>query len=291
MFIVSANAAMVIPNSDMAKDRSVAPSKSPVISDNWELEKVDFIHYAKSSGIAPKGATPKCYNLLGYKWKSLPVKYTINPTNPYGLTESFVAQAISNGVDEWDRYTTQNLFYDTQYIDYGATWGILDTKNALVFGNYPDDRVIAVTRVWFTKGKSIVEFDVMFNTMFRWGDATNPPTNTYCAEWQTQCTSWYYDCTRWDNITYENGTVVNECVEWQEVCGSWQDVCIRQVTEQIPVMDLQNIATHELGHGVGLNDIYDSQCSGVTMYGYSNYMEVNKRTLEKPDITGLQQIY
>ena len=56
-------------------------------------------------------------------------------------------------------------------------------------------------------------------------------------------------------------------------------------------MDLQNIATHELGHSAGLNDIYSSTCSEVTMYGYSSYGETKKRTLEQPDITGLQKIY
>ncbi len=56
-------------------------------------------------------------------------------------------------------------------------------------------------------------------------------------------------------------------------------------------MDLQNIATHELGHGVGLGDIYSSSCSEVTMYGYSDYGEIIKRTLEQPDITGLQKLY
>jgi len=57
------------------------------------------------------------------------------------------------------------------------------------------------------------------------------------------------------------------------------------------VMDLQNIATHELGHAVGLSDIYQSSCKTVTMYGYSNYGEIQKRTLEQPDITGLQKLY
>lgn len=57
------------------------------------------------------------------------------------------------------------------------------------------------------------------------------------------------------------------------------------------VMDLQNIATHEKGHSVGLADIYTSSCGYVTMYGYSSYGETIKRTLESPDIYGLQSIY
>ncbi len=56
-------------------------------------------------------------------------------------------------------------------------------------------------------------------------------------------------------------------------------------------MDLQNIATHELGHGVGLSDVYETNCSAVTMYGYSTEGETDKRTLETPDITGLRTLY
>lgn len=57
------------------------------------------------------------------------------------------------------------------------------------------------------------------------------------------------------------------------------------------VMDLQNIATHELGHAIGLDDVYDTSCSEVTMYGYSDYGEIKKRDLAYPDITGLQKLY
>ena len=56
-------------------------------------------------------------------------------------------------------------------------------------------------------------------------------------------------------------------------------------------MDLQNIATHEFGHSVGLGDLYSSTCSEVTMYGYSTEGETKKQTLEEPDITGLQVLY
>lgn len=57
------------------------------------------------------------------------------------------------------------------------------------------------------------------------------------------------------------------------------------------VMDLRNIATHELGHGVGMIDIYASSCSNVTMYGYGAIGETNKRTLEQLDINGLLSLY
>jgi hypothetical protein len=57
------------------------------------------------------------------------------------------------------------------------------------------------------------------------------------------------------------------------------------------VMDIQNIATHEIGHTLGLSDLYTTSCSPVTMYGYSWNGDTGKRTLESPDITGLQKLY
>ena len=57
------------------------------------------------------------------------------------------------------------------------------------------------------------------------------------------------------------------------------------------LMDVQNIATHELGHGIGLADVYKVPCGAVTMYGYSNNGDIEKRTLAPPDITGLQTLY
>ena len=57
------------------------------------------------------------------------------------------------------------------------------------------------------------------------------------------------------------------------------------------VMDLQNIATHELGHALNLADIYDSTKSYLTMYGYSNNGDIEKRTLAAGDIAGIQKIY
>jgi hypothetical protein len=57
------------------------------------------------------------------------------------------------------------------------------------------------------------------------------------------------------------------------------------------VMDIQNIATHEIGHTLGLNDLYSTTCIPETMYGYSGNGETSKRTLEIPDITGLKMLY
>ena len=200
------------------------------------LDKVTFIHYKDGSirvgGNAQTGSAP-CYKLMGVKWASLPVSYVINPSNS-GLSEKFVSSAISASAETWDVATSKELFNNVFAIDPSAKYGVADGKNAITFGLYSDNsKVIAVTSVWYSRfGKQIVEFDMLFNTYYHWGDAT----------------------------------------------------------ANSALMDLQNIATHELGHSVGLSDLYN-KCNLVTMYGYSTEGETIKRDLEIGDITGLRSMY
>jgi hypothetical protein len=56
-------------------------------------------------------------------------------------------------------------------------------------------------------------------------------------------------------------------------------------------MDIQNIATHEMGHWWGLKDLYGSADSAKTMYGIADYALTFQRTLEPDDIAGIQWIY
>ena len=235
--IAIVSASMLIPADENGKENGNAEI-SPVIGENWVIEnngliRIDFIHYVKPENPGKPGKTESCYKLMGVKWKSLPVNYVINPSNS-GLDESFVVSTISTSSEIWDSSTASELFNDAYGINYTATYGVQNFMNAIDFGDYPNDGVIAVTSVWYTPvGKQIVEFDMRFNTRFLWGDATINPA----------------------------------------------------------VMDLQNIATHELGHSVGLADIYSTTCGVVTMYGYSTEGETQKRSLETPDITGLQRLY
>ena len=55
--------------------------------------------------------------------------------------------------------------------------------------------------------------------------------------------------------------------------------------------DVQNIATHELGHSLGLADLYGSSDSDKTMYGYAAQGETKKRTLSQDDMDGITYLY
>jgi len=227
---------------------SVTPSGATVIVPQTAIERspaldyVDIIHYkkdfARPSG--PSKGGPSCYGFIskGAKLKAIEDIY-VNGVNS-GMQDSDVLNGTVTSANTWDSETAANIFNsyvpdsDANFDD-GAS---PDGRNEVSFGSYPQEGVIAVTRIWGIfygppSGRYIDQFDILFNTAYSWGDAA-------------------------DNAG---------------------------------LMDFQNIATHELGHGVGLADIYDSGCGTVTMYGYSNYGETQKRTLELPDIKGLETLY
>jgi hypothetical protein len=54
--------------------------------------------------------------------------------------------------------------------------------------------------------------------------------------------------------------------------------------------DIRNVGTHEVGHVVGLADLYRSNYSQLTMYGYAAPMETLKRSLQTGDMLGTERL-
>lgn len=80
-----------------------------------------------------------------------------------------------------------------------------------------------------------------------------------------------------------------QLVEWDQVYDDvdfdWSE------NGEADKMDFESIATHELGHSVGLGDLYTDACSEQTMYGYAGCGETKKRSLEAGDIAGIKKLY
>jgi hypothetical protein len=91
--------------------------------------------------------------------------------------------------------------------------------------------------------------------------------------------------TVWGN--FGGTTTSRQIVEWDQVFNTSYAWGINELGK----MDFNNISTHELGHAVGMGDIYTNGCSTVTMYGYANFGETNKTSLEAADITGINELY
>lgn len=56
-------------------------------------------------------------------------------------------------------------------------------------------------------------------------------------------------------------------------------------------VDVQNIATHEAGHWLMLDDMYNKPANEQTMYGISAEFELQKRSLGSGDMAGILEIY
>jgi len=56
-------------------------------------------------------------------------------------------------------------------------------------------------------------------------------------------------------------------------------------------MDIWNVATHEYGHWLCLDDLYGGGDSAKTMYGYVSYCDIHARDLHADDINGIIAIY
>jgi len=163
-------------------------------------------------------------------------------------------------VNPYTSYLTENFVYTNLEINIGK-WENAAGKNILGEGSMTGDVLVADTvspddlnEVYFA---DVVDGDTIAVTIV-WGYFGGPPQTRKLVEWDQV----------YDDQDYP-----------------WSD------SGESGKMDFENIATHELGHSVGMNDIYDSTCSDVTMYGYADFGETKKGTLEIPDITGVFNLY
>jgi Matrixin len=210
---------------------ALSVSTQELVSVTYTIKAEDY--YAKPGGTPGGGGKPSPgYQLTGYKWLTLPLTVRVNPD---GLSSTLVGDAIYASAEAWDVQTNAELVNSYQ-VDTSVTLDgpTADGINEIVFGPIADSSTIAQCTFWFNRRtKGLVDFEIVFNTQYTWGDATVTPS----------------------------------------------------------LMDVQNIATHEIGHGFGLADLYDTQWSEQTMYGYGSAGETKKRTLESGDIAGIQKLY
>ena len=209
---------------------ALSVSFSELDSVTYTLELQDY--YARPPGTPGGGSkTPTGYKLTGYKWLTLPLTIRVNPG---GLDETFILNAIIDSAEAWDIPANAELVDTYQVSTFTLDGATEDQVNDIVFGPIQNSNIIAQCTYWYYRTtRELVDFEIVFNTYYDWGNAAENPE----------------------------------------------------------LMDVQNIATHEIGHGFGLADLYKDEFSEETMYGYGNIGETKKRTLDLGDIAGIQKLY
>jgi hypothetical protein len=98
-----------------------------------------------------------------------------------------------------------------------------------------------------------------------------------------QTTVWYYTQT---SEIVEFGMVFSTAYKWGiDADGEGSGSVL------VGAFDVQDIATHEAGHTLMLDDLYMSGASALTMYGYGSYGQTYARSLGTGDISGINAIY
>lgn len=218
-----------------------------------DLEQHIFVHYAKGAKPKPPATDTGYYKLLGAKWQTLPVKIEVNPTNSYGLSSEDVVATIAGAAAEWDDGT-----YSQSDNDPSTTW----TGVAV---NLIDDTIGTSSKGYDDLAWSSDKLDGHNTIVF--GDY---PTSGVIAV----TIIWY---NRASKAIVEFDMVLDTSFTWG--------------IGESGKMDLQNIVTHELGHGLGLGDVYQTAANQETMYGYAIEGETIKRSLYIGDQTGITKLY
>ena len=141
-----------------------------------DLQKITFVHYAKSSG-QPKPVwddTVDKYKLLfgGIKWENT-MQYEVHPDGS-DLDDDDVMTTLSTSLKTWDTAITAEFkpFDDPIFLDAELNPGDLDYRNIVVWEDLSEiygANVIAVNSFWFNRAlKVIVDSDVVFSTNFDW---------------------------------------------------------------------------------------------------------------------------
>lgn len=197
--------------------------------------------------------TSSCYGYLakGAVWKSKE-PWMVNTVNTRNLSESSVFNTLTQSIETWE--DAADGFVDgTKGQDILGPGSITSTQ-LVADTSSPDNK----NEVYFA---DIAEDNVVGVTIV-WGYFSGPPFARELIEWDQV----------YNDVDYD----------WSQDC----------TTEDCKTkMDFPNISIHELGHSVGLADVYEPSCAPVTMYGYGGYGETHKRTLEDGDIKGISGLY
>ncbi len=270
-------AAFGVPGGDKANDNADA-SDNAKFMDGWDLqptrmpgpppgfESITFIHWKDGC------ARPQCVD------DGFCAEYE-NPSCADCKKSGGDEEPTTSCYDFMGKYGPKYLQWrtlPTSYVINPANSGLGYSFLASAVGagaEVWDDKAVTTTELFSAPTRDDnAEYDVQdYTNAVVWGG--NLPTNVIAVT-----KVWYNPATK---------TIVEFDMKFNSIDFTWGNA-----TANLNLMDVQNIAAHEFGHAAGLGDVYDTtSCGEVTMYGYSTEGETIKRTLETPDITGIQTLY
>ncbi|OGB73765.1 hypothetical protein A3K24_02970 [candidate division Kazan bacterium RIFCSPHIGHO2_01_FULL_44_14] len=221
-----------------------------------------IVHYAKGGNGGGKPGSGGGYALMGAKWKTVE-PWLLNPVNTGGLPYDPPGGFGNNNSTPGSSFAFWNTSYDIDKWEDAADGVMGNGSGTDILGDGTETFSTLTADLVAPDGLNEVYFaDVSESGAIAvtivWGIFSGPPQNRQLVEWDQV----------YDDVDYDWSTF-----------------------GEASKMDFENIATHELGHSVGLADLYSPADLEQTMYGYADFGETKKQTLESGDIAGTDKLY
>lgn len=247
--------------------QAVADGKLSVSVDGiYENRNGDLGNYRVTVSNTVKPSVNNVAFGIGWKWNA-PIHYKLS-TNLIGSSTSanakLWAQEISKGANEWDSKTAKNVFKGSDTTNTAGSNNVIEfTSKVPVLGVYQggtgdgNNNYMEVTKS-ITGSTIAVTWTWFYTDTFITGWDGDP----YCKAVESDV---YFNGNKYWRIATAESTVTNS------------------------KFDVRTIATHEVGHSLGLLDLYGSKDTNKIMYGYNNGQV--KWYLRNADKLGLWSLY
>lgn len=192
---------------------------------------------------------------MGARWRSSR-GYFVHPQNSGGLDLRTVVTEVEAAADTW-----RCVFRSMNLEPLGPLLGVVEgNSDHIDFHKPTGDNRVAFAKMRMPDGSE----DQTLAVTISHGRYGGPEDKRYIAEFSTVFN---------DDYTFAN------CADGKNRCAADK------------MLDFQSIATHELGHAHGLDDLYSSKCTGATMYWNAQPGEIKKRSLTDDDRNSMIALY
>ncbi len=237
--------------------KSIGSFELQVMNLDREADIQDRAEQVGMAAALSSGGSYSSYALTGYRWnqRNPQLQLYLNPTGtPSGLTTEATRNAIAQAANTWDDAVSENLFAD------GSTVIVDYTK--VVDNPFPPQGQEVADGYSVSGWKSLGD---SYLGMQRW----------------------------WSNGQFVNGyRSIVETDSWYNRDFAWTTtLATAQSTGRI---DLQSVALHELGHGIGMGDLYtlpEGDPRQSDLQQVMNLYDGPQRELGNGDRAGAQILY